>query len=348
MLTWDAIPLYSRKVMTFTDTNLIEPSPLNESAETLSISDIPSSRCLFRLRLSAHPTEETESSSLPLMLTPTSVQMTDTPDEMQKRKQKNGYRNGTKYVNLETQLKFDPRFKGLLKTPSEFDGTAGNGKKNPVPGDSGSLAQEILNGFAEKRGLILPTSRCCTSIMTDLETDYIQRTAKFPNLEIVIGRLLPTPNAVEATKGTNTYNPDSQMGTSLSALAGSGMLPTPTARDEKNPSSPDGKRISRKVEKGYTIELNDLAAMGQLPTPSSRDWKGKTNPGVVKEGSGCKYGETLPDTIGRVCDPKTDGQAFRLSPLFTEEMMGFPFGWTTFPFLSHNGEPSPSKPTGTQ
>ena len=361
MLTWDAIPLYSRKVMTFTDTNLIEPSPSNESAETLSISDIPSSRSLFRLRLSAHPTEETESSSLPLMLTPTSVQMTDTPDEMKKRKEKNGYRNGTKYVNLETQLKFDPRFKGLLKTPSEFDGTAGDGKKNPVYGDSGSLAQEILNGYAAKRGLILPTplsverehpkrvqalKEAGATEMFSRENGSARPNGLMDHLNFY--GLLPTPNAVEATKYTNTYNPESQMGTSLSALAGSGMLPTPTARYEKNPSTPDGKRIARKVEKGYTIELNDLAAMGQLPTPSSRDWKGRTNPGVVKEGSGCKYGETLPDTIGRVCDPKTDGQAFRLSPLFTEEMMGFPFGWTTFPFLSPNGEPSPSKPTGTQ
>ena len=80
---------------------------------------------------------------------------------------------------------------------------------------------------------------------------------------------------------------------------------------------------------------------GMLPTPSARDWKGKTNPGVVKGGSGCVYGETLPDTIGRLTkasSQKTDGGTFRLSPLFTEEMMGFPFLWTTLPFLSANGE----------
>ena len=141
------------------------------------------------------------------------------------------------------------------------------------------------------------------------------------------------------------------MGTSLSAMAASGMLPTPTAKDYKNPSTPDGKRIARKREQGYTIELNDLAAMGILPTPSARDWKGRTNPGVVKEGSGCVYGETLPDTIGRVIPDsfrKTDGGTFRLSPLFTEEMMGFPFGWTTYPFLSPSGGPSPSRHTETQ
>lgn len=162
------------------------------------------------------------------------------------------------------------------------------------------------------------------------------------------------------------------------------LLPTPTARDEKNPSSPDGERIARKREQGYTIELNDLAPMGllpmpitrdwkghgtaprkdtgklrtdsldglaaldMLPTPSARDYKGKTNPGVVKEGSGCVYGETLPDTVSRVCAQKKDGQTFRLSPLFTEEMMGFPFLWTTLPFLRQDGAPSPSKPTATR
>ena len=152
---------------------------------------------------------------------------------------------------------------------------------------------------------------------------------------------LPTPTAIEGTKYTNTYNPNSQMGQSLSAMAGSGMLPTQNARD----------------------------------------WKGRTNPGVVKEGSGSKYGETLPDAIARmalnliptptatdylnpyapdkmvtkdgvdrnsllrslptqlgVYIPAKDGVPSRLSPLFTEEMMGFPLMWTALPFLSQDGE----------
>ena len=32
------------------------------------------------------------------------------------------------------------------------------------------------------------------------------------------------------------------------------------------------------------------------------------------------------------------GIGYRLNPLYTEEVMGFPYGWTTFPFLSHTGE----------
>ena len=33
------------------------------------------------------------------------------------------------------------------------------------------------------------------------------------------------------------------------------------------------------------------------------------------------------------------GITFRLSPLFTQEMMGFPLGWTELPFLSGAGGP---------
>jgi hypothetical protein len=159
-----------------------------------------------------------------------------------------------------------------------------------------------------------------------------------------------------------------------------------------------------------------------LPTPSARDWKGKTNPGVVKEGSGCIYGETVPDAVDRLFGNllptpltrdykggttairkdtgkirtdaldscvkymaengllptpitsdsqggarkigengrtlrKSSGENFsaslkdtvvgaaaaagissRLNPLFTEEMMGFPLMWTSWPFLLESGE----------
>lgn len=438
-LTWEARRLCSRKVTTFTDMPSGNPLPSNEFAENLSTQDIPSSRCLFRLRLSERPTGETGSSSSPelwptpmavdvehrqrveelveagatdmysrangdrrpnglmdyvhfkgLLLTPTAVMTKEEPERMRESVCVKGYKNGTKYGSLESQISYDPRFKGLLKTPSAFDVKTEQMKSASKTSSTGSLAQELQNGYAEKRGL-----------------------------------LLPTPTAIEGVKWTNTYNPSSQMGQSLSAMAGSmmlptpqvtdagspltaeqkkkyvekwakkgivpsasyqlrqqaaeGLLPTPTARDFKNPSSPDGERIARKQEQGYTIELNDLAPMGMLPTPrannmtdlnmmnpavadrdggrlegviaaavqdgmfptpSARDWKGKTNPGTVKEGSGCVYGETLPDTIGRLTEdssPESDGASSRLSPLFTEEMMGFPFLWTTLPFLRSSG-----------
>jgi len=301
----------------------------------------------------------------------------ESPEKMRARAERNGYKNGTKYGSLESQINYDPRFKGILPTPQTSD-------------CQGALTPEQKEKYVEKwkaKGII--------------------PSASYQLRQQAVEGLLPTPMAVDVhhatrveelrAKGATMHsraNGDSRPNGLTDYLHFNGILPTPTARDEKNPSSPDGKRIARKKEQGWTIELSDLAAIGNLPTPSARDWKGKTNPGQIKEGSGCVYGETLPDAVERImkdgllptphagiyktaggseeywekrkakghqedlsmkvydavkdCDQAKDGQIFRLSPLFTEEMMGFPLGWTTFPFLSENGEPSPLKPTATQ
>ena len=236
-LIWDAIPLCSRRVTTFTDTNSNKPSPSNGSAEILRALDIPSNRCLFRLRVLMPHTEETGCSSLPLMQTPTAVMTKERPEDMRARARARGYKNGTRYGSLESQINYDPRFKYLLPTPNAMD----------------MLNENTIGDHDVKRGHL----RC----------------------------------------------------------------------------------VAR-----------DMWEKGLLPTPNSRDWKGKTNCNVVKA-SGNIYGETLPDTIGRLTEDSflnTDGKGFRLSPLFTEEMMGFPFLWTTLPFLRQDGDKSPSKPTETQ
>jgi hypothetical protein len=128
--------------------------------------------------------------------------------------------------------------------------------------------------------------------------------------------MLPTPTAIEGVKYTNTWNPDSQMGQSLSAMAGSGMLPTPIACDYM----PGTAAIRKDTGEQRMDSLKHMMAALQAPLDES----GK--PQKVAE---------------------TDGGSFRLSPLFTEEMMGFPFLWTTLPFLRPSGAPKPSKPTET-
>lgn len=37
-------------------------------------------------------------------------------------------------------------------------------------------------------------------------------------------------------------------------------------------------------------------------------------------------------------EKKTSGRPSQLNPLYVEEMMGFPFGWTVYPFLSESGD----------
>ena len=129
--------------------------------------------------------------------------------------------------------------------------------------------------------------------------------------------MLPTPTAIEGVKWTNTWNPNSQMGQSLSAMAGSGMLPTPNASDCFH----QNKAGNHDLEKGYLRGVAvDMWEKGELDTA---------------------------DPTAKVSQGVAAGQTSRLSPLFTEEMMGFPFLWTALPFLSQSGAPKPSKPTAT-
>ena len=48
-----------------------------------------------------------------------------------------------------------------------------------------------------------------------------------------MAQLLPTPNAAEGEKYTTKYNPNSQMGKGLTAMAVNALLPTPQTRDYK-------------------------------------------------------------------------------------------------------------------
>lgn len=216
-------------------------------------------------------------------------------------------------------------FTGLLKTPSAMDVASENMKSRGVSGTSGTLAQEMQSGYVAKRGFILPTPNaqdwntewtpeqkqaCLDRRAAEGKTAY---PSKFNALkQMAYEGLLPTPTAIEGTKFTNTYNPDSQMGQSLSAMAGSGMLPTPRAN---------------KVD----ADLNN-------PNIAARN-KANLEEAVAK---------MITENSCSDSSQKTDGGAFRLSPLFTEEMMGFPFLWTALPFLNLSGEQKVSKPTGTR
>lgn len=149
--------------------------------------------------------------------------------------------------------------------------------------------------------------------------------------------LLPTPNAREADKYTKKYNPKSQMWTALTAMAMNGMLPTPTARSYKNGSKPEDDRTKRKIEQGWTMELNDLAACGMLPTPIANDYKGASTLEALEKRRRNPATNSLADRFSQT------GKTSQLNPLFVEEMMGFPLMWTTLPFLSQNGDRNQSK-----
>lgn len=201
---------------------------------------------------------------------------------MRARAEKNGYKNGTKFGSLTSQIKYDERLTDMWPTPAARDW---KGKTNP--------------------GVVKVGSGC---IYGETLPEKVDRMLK--------DGMLPTPTAIEGVKWTNTWNPNSQMGQILSAMAGSGMLPTPICSDG---------------------EAGGCAAI--------RKDTGKQRMDCLRHFVACITTEL--DENGNPKYAERDGGASRLSPLFTEEMMGFPFLWTALPFLSQSGAPKPSKPTAT-
>ena len=119
----------------------------------------------------------------------------------------------------------------------------------------------------------------------------------------------------------------------LADLAGHGLLPTPTAMEgEKytntyNPISQMGKSLSA------------MAGSGLLPTPRANK---VTDCNLANPKLAARNHSNLEEKVAEALNSlKTDGETFRLSPLFTEEMMGFPLMWTALPFLSRSGERNP-------
>lgn len=60
---------------------------------------------------------------------------------------------------------------------------------------------------------------------------------------------------------------------------------------------------------------------GLIPTPTTRDYKGARSKEALKK-AGRTETNSLPDAFSQ------DGKSSQLNPLFVEEMMGYPIGWT--------------------
>ena len=115
---------------------------------------------------------------------------------------------------------------------------------------------------------------------------------RFPNLETVIGRMLPTPNAGLFNDGEN---PKSWM-----------------ARRER-------VKLTGKNGNGMGMPLSIAAQL--LSTPTVNDSRNSTLP-PLQRGRDSLPGQMLRD------DSIPTGAATYLNPSFVEEMMGYPVGWT--------------------
>jgi hypothetical protein len=194
-------------------------------------------------------------------------------------------------------------------------------KSKGVIGTSGTLAQEIVNGFAEKhRGLLLPTPLA-------VEREHPERVAAL--------------KATGADRINSRANGEQRPNGLIDFMQFYDMLPTPRANivngcDLSNPKLAERNKSNMEEEVAKMVT-------GLLPTPVTQDFK-KRGPNSKQQGlgdmlygmaNGSKSYEQVKESAAH------DGQTFRLSPLFTQEMMGFPFGWTELPFLSENGEQKP-------
>jgi hypothetical protein len=135
---------------------------------------------------------------------------------------------------------------------------------------------------------------------------------------------------VRATKSNRLYYQLSASVLRTNEIDSTSLLPTPNARDEKNGGKITDGRIQRKLEQGYTIELNDLATMGMLPTPTTRDYKGARTKEKIEERKALGLATDEGTLPGYFALP---GKTFQLNPPFVAEMMGFPPNWTVLPFL---------------
>lgn len=114
----------------------------------------------------------------------------------------------------------------------------------------------------------------------------------------------------------------------LTEEIGCGLLLTPTTREEVMDTDKFKKRME-KYDNGTTVPNLATQVVGMLPIPTAQAERANAS---VDRGKG-----NLSDEVATQF--KIGGKTSQLSPLFVEEMMGFPKNWTASPFQS--GEENP-------
>jgi len=146
--------------------------------------------------------------------------------------------------------------------------------------------------------------------------------------------LLPTPKATTANEGTSEKTlqmvRDGKAEKSLTRVAAMGLLPTPRTADVEgglvNNVQTDGTSFYRENAQGvrWGVKLRDVVENGLLPTPKTQDSRHG-----LRDRNKSNLGEKISELAYQ-----TTGKTSQLSPLFVEEMMGFPRNWTVLPFQS--------------
>jgi hypothetical protein len=184
----------------------------------------------------------------------------------------------------------------MIKTPTKMDGHVTSGKKKPVSGDSGTLAQEIMSGYG-------------------------------PTLEKL--GMLPTPNTRDRGKRSQQgmeSRKEKRGYLDLSDLIRATMLPTELAAAKSGVTKTKTKKEGAADLQTYIHQAATAMQRSMVSTPTAQDGKNSTLPrSQANKKDGIISGLLQMDS--------TIGDHFHLNPLFVAEMMGFPLSWTLMPFL---------------
>jgi len=172
---------------------------------------------------------------------------------------------------------------------------------------------------------------------TPYNRSYFQLLASaLPTEEIEFGLLLtPTttersehPDEMRARAKAKGYRNGTKYNSLTSQILYGNFLPTPNAFDWNTARSQDAWHKSKdKSGDSLHTPLKQMAAFNMLPTPTTRDYKGARSQEALNK-AGRNETNSLPDAFAK------PGKSSQLSPLFVEEMMGFPKNWTALPFQS--------------
>lgn len=146
--------------------------------------------------------------------------------------------------------------------------------------------------------------------------------------EMAYNGMLPTPTAIDSGSGriNKSISPNAKERPTIALAAKMGLLPTPQNRDFKNGSTMESKRMQRKQEQGWRVDLNDMATSGLLPTPVASNYKGAAKrETIIRKGRN-------PGTNDLSSYFSQDGKTSQLNPLFAAEMMGIPLDYLVLPF----------------
>ena len=128
--------------------------------------------------------------------------------------------------------------------------------------------------------------------------------------------------------------------TGCSSSGGGMMLPTPRTCSSMAASLETEAMTDERRNPNLEVIIARRMKEGLLPTQRSNKVNGLD---LNSEEMAQRNRGNLEEAVAKmvVSQVSEDGTPSRLSPLFTEEMMGFPSMWLVFPFLSENGAQKP-------